>query len=289
MRIALLQILYMEKILIAINVSQYNAGVIDFGCFLASLTRSKVTGIFLEDLQEDEVPSRKSLFGNPYIESIVADDIIENRNRIKLSESCIRLFENTCTNKGVSYKILREKGTPEDAIISESRFADLLILDAEMSFEEEKEPTPTGFVRQLLPKLECPAVIAPFNFYGVEEVLLAYDGGPSSVFAIKQFNYLFPQFSGRKLTVLQVDENEDIPIIDKQKITELLEPHYSLIDFQVLHGKAADEIFGYLIEKKNVFVVMGAFSHKLLHGIFRHSTAELILKAVNLPVFIAHH
>ena len=279
----------MEKILIAINVSQYNSNVMDFACFLADLTHSKITGIFLENLQEDELPSRKSLFGNPYIESIVADDIIENRNRIKLSESCIKLFESSCTNKGLSYKILREKGTPEDAIISESRFTDLLILDAEMSFEQEKEATPTSFVRRLLPELECPVVIAPFSFYGVDEVLLAYDGGGSSVFAIKQFTYLLPQFSGRKLTVLQVDENEDISIIDRQKIRELLEPHYSSIDFQVLHGKPADEIFGYLIEKKNVFVVMGAFSHKFLSGLFHHSTAELILKAVNLPVFIAHH
>ncbi|MBO9201579.1 MULTISPECIES: hypothetical protein [Niastella] len=51
----------------------------------------------------------------------------------------------------------------------------------------------------------------------------------------------------------------------------------------------ADELFGYLPEKKNVFVVMGAFERNMLSGLFRASTAEIIIKTINVPVFIAHH
>jgi nucleotide-binding universal stress UspA family protein len=35
--------------------------------------------------------------------------------------------------------------------------------------------------------------------------------------------------------------------------------------------------------------VMGAFGRSMLSGFFKHSTAELIIKTVNLPVFVAHH
>ena len=279
----------MEKILVAMNVGQFSKNVLDFACYVADLTRSNLTGIFLENLHEEELPTRRTLLGNPYIETIVADDIDENKKRRKLCDEHIRLFENACKNKGLQYKIHRAEGIPEDEILTESRFADLLIVDAEMTFEDCRESTPTKFVRDMLPKVECPAVIAPFSFYGVEEIVLAYDGSASSVYAIKQFAYLFPELTDNKLTILQVNQKEHLPIIDKEKLSELLQLHFTAIDFYILQGKPADEIFGYLLEKKKIFVVMGAYSHKILSGLFRHSTAELILKAVNLPVFIAHH
>jgi nucleotide-binding universal stress UspA family protein len=279
----------MEKIIVAMNVGQFHKNVLDFACYVADLTRSNLTGIFLENLQEEELPTRRSLFGNPYIETIVADDIAENKGRRKLCDEYIRLFENACKNKGLQYTIHRAEGIPEDEIVTESRFADLLIVDGEMTFEDIRESTPTKFVRDMMRKVECPAVIAPFSFYGVEEIVLAYDGSASSVYAIKQFAYLFPDLTDNKLTILQVNQKEDSAIIDKEKLSELLQLHFTAINFQILQGKAADEIFGYLLEKKETFVVMGAYSHKILSGLFRHSTAELILKAVNLPVFIAHH
>jgi len=278
----------MEKILLAINVTQFNMNVVDFACFLANLTSSKLTGIFLEDLQEDQIPARKSFMGNPYIETVVADDIQENKKRKERCEQHIRLFENACKNRGVSYAIHRDPGIPEDEIVNESRFADLLIVDAEMSFEDRKDTTPSRFIRHLLQKIECPAVIAPFTFYGVGEIIFAYDGSASSVYAIKQFAYLFPQWKQKKITVVQVNEKTQTPVINGEKILELLEPHFAGVGFTVLAGKPADEIFGYLLEKQEAFVVMGAYSHKILSGMFTHSTAELVLKAVNLPVFVAH-
>jgi nucleotide-binding universal stress UspA family protein len=278
----------MEKILLAINVAQFNTNVLDFACFLANVTRSKLTALFLENLQEEQVPVRKSYMGNPYIETIVANDIEENRKRNAQCEEQIRVFENTCRNRAVEYAVRRDQGEPEDEIIYESRFTDLLIVDAEMSFEDKRDATPSTFVRDLLPRIECPAVIAPFTFYGVQEIMFAYDGSASSVYAIKQFAYLFPEWQDKTVTVIQVNEEFETPVINKEKVLELLEPHFSSVEFAVLTGKPADEIFGYLLEKKKAIVVMGAYSHKILSGMFGHSTAELILKAVNLPVFIAH-
>ena len=279
----------MEKIIVPINVERHNTNVLDFACYIADLTHSTLSAIFLENLQEEELPARRFLLGHPYVETIVSEDIEVNKEKRKLADQAICLFEKTCNNKALQCTIHRAEGVPQDEIVSQSRFADLLILDGQMSLDERKWSTPTRFVKELLPKIECPAVIAPFSFYGVEEIVFAYDGSASSVYAMKQFAYLFPELTGNKLTVLQVNPEEQSAVSDKDRLSELLQPHFATVDFQVLHGKPADEIFGYLIDKKNVFVVMGAYSHKILSRLFRRSTAELILKAVNLPVFIAHH
>jgi hypothetical protein len=69
-------------------------------------------------------------------------------------------------------------------LIEESRFADLLIIDAETSFNRGLEANPTRFVKEILQHAECPVVISPVSFEGLDEIIFAYDGSASSVYAI---------------------------------------------------------------------------------------------------------
>lgn len=252
----------MKKVLVAIDAGQININELDFACFIAKLTHSKLIGVFFEN---DETLGEK------------------------LFDENISLFREACNNRGANCSIHLDRGIPVSDIIKESRFAELLIIDPGMSFKGKKEEVPTGFIKEVLTRSECPVVLAPFNFYGIDEILFAYDGSASSVFAIKQFTYLFPELTDKKVTILQINEKEDELLIEKDKIGELLQMHYSSIGFHMLHGKASDELFGYLLGKKNIFVVMGAFGRGMLSGFFKHSTAELVVKTMNLPVFIAHH
>lgn len=268
----------MKKILIAIDANQINMHVLDFACFIAKLTHSKLIGVFFDTAN-----------GIPYAESLQEIEVSQRTAKTKLSDENIHRFTEACRNRGSNCSIHLDRGVPLSEIINESRFAELLIVDPELSFGSKKGGVPTGFIKEVLAKSECPVVIAPFSFYGIDEILFAYDGGPSSVFAIKQFIYLFPELTDKKITVLQVNEKEEEAIIEKEKIGELLQMHYSNIGFQSLYGNASDELFGHLIKKKNTFVVMGAFGRGMFSGFFKHSTGELIIKTINLPVFIAHH
>jgi len=249
----------MEKILLGIEATKFNMSTLDFACYIAKLADSKLTGIFLDRQLQEEVPVMKSIHGMPYVETIVVDDL-------------------------PGY----EEHTPAREMITESRFADLVILDAETSFGELQEKVPTKFVKEVLAEAECPVVIAPLSFDGIDEIIFTYDGSRSSVFAIKQFTYLFPELADKRVTVLQVQEDEEVSVTERDKIGELLKMHYSGIGFHLLQGKASDELFGYLLGRKNVFVVMGSFGRGPISNLFKHSTAELLLKTVNLPVFIAH-
>ena len=271
----------MKKVLVAIDPKQVNTNVFDFACFIAKLTNSKLTGIFLKKNSEAPVLTAE-LLRMPHDELVEADpqtDVGDN----------IRLFKTFCENRGTTCSVHLDQGVPVADIIKESRFADLLIVDAEISFTEKKEAVPTGFIKEVLAKSECPVLIVPFSFSGIDEILFAYDGSPSSVFAIKQFAYLFPEFADKKITILQVNETDEEAIIEKDRIGELLQLQYSAIGFQQLRGVANNELYKYLLGKKNIFVVMGAFGRSMFSGFFKHSTAELVVKTINLPVFIAHH
>ena len=279
----------MEKIIIGANAANLNSNTLDFACYLAHLTHSTLSGIFLANPEGEEVPVMKIAFGMPYVETIVAQDIPGTQERTRLLKENTRLFEEICKNRGVNCSTRRARGVPVEVMIAESRFADLIVADPETSFGRNKEEVPTGFIKELLAKSECPVAIAPYSFYGINEIVLAYDGSASSVFAIKQFTHLFPAYSNKKLTILQVAGHEHTDDDEKTKLLSFLGEHYSDISFKQLVGKATDELFGFFLGRKDVFIVMGAFGRSTISDFFKKSTAELVLKTVNLPVFIAHH
>ncbi|MBO9201973.1 MULTISPECIES: universal stress protein [Niastella] len=272
----------MKKVMIAIDAQKVNMKVLDFACYIARLTHSRLTGVFLDDAQILETMIKEPIYREAKFAPAVkkmARSIDEN----------IHLFKEACANREINCSVYFENNNPLVEIIKQTRFAELLIVDPEMSFKQKKEEIPSGFIKEVLAKSECPVVLAPFDFHTIDEIILAYDGSAASVYAIKQFTYLFPELSARTITVLEVNEAGDSLFNEKGKITELLELHYQNIKFQLLQGKAADELFGHLLGKKNVFVVMGAFERAKLARLFSHSTAELIIKAINVPVFVAHH
>ena len=278
----------MKKILLAIDATHMDTEVIHFACNIATLTHSTLTGYFISGYNEEE-PVVNMAFGMPYVESMVKD-LPEYAILKEKKEENIRLFEKTCSVKGVRCQVLDHNTTnPAQTIIEESRFADLVILQATTTFETRMEEAPTGFSKEVLAAAECPVLVAPLNISDIDQIIFAYDGSRSSVFAIKQFTYLFPELADKKVIVLQVNENEELPVTEKDKLGRLLRMHYSSIGFQVLQGKPVDELFGYLLEKQNTMVVMGAYGRSWLSGLFKPATAGLLLKTLNLPFFITHH
>jgi hypothetical protein len=277
----------MERIIIPIDARNIDRNTLDFACFIARLTHSKLTGIFLENVLLEEVDMVKDIVQ-------MAAGVVREKgfNRITEKEKTvsdnIQLFKSICENNGIRTEIIYDHKLPVDMVVAESRFADLVILNAETSFEKNYEGTPTRFVKDVLAAAECPVLIAPFSFSGIDEILFTYDGSSSSAFAIKQFTYLFPEFDEEKITVLQVNSKEEMPVAEREKIGDLVKMHFSSIGFRVLQGQADEELFKYLNGKKNIMVVMGAFGRGVISNLFRQSTAELIVKAINLPVFIAH-
>lgn len=278
----------MERILVAGNVSKVNTNMLDFACYMAKLTHSGLTAVFLENMQVTTAPAIKNLYGMPCVEPIVAADMPQYEALGKRYEEYARMFKEACGNKGVNCTAQLERGNAAEKIITESRFADLLITDASLSFNNKNEGAFTPFIKELLKSAECAVVIAPFNFNGIDEILFAYDGSPSAMFAIKQFAHLFPQFTSKKITVLQVNNEENNKIVEVERVKMLLEAHYAAVAFQCICGNAANELFSYLLGKRNVFVVMGAFGKSLLAGLFKHSVAELVIEIIDLPVFISH-
>jgi hypothetical protein len=271
----------MCKILLAIDAQNINSNAIDFGCFVAALTKSKLTGVFLENLMAEEMRELASI-------STYSNEIPSSNERNEKTESNIRFFREACEKRGVMTNIHRKRGMPIKEMIEESRFVDMIIVDSEMSFRKKIESAPSVFVQDLLQQAECPVIISPESFDGIDEIVFTYDASRSSVLAMKQFTYLFPQVHEKKITILEINRENEIAIRSKPKISEWLKTHYDQINFMVLTGDPSEELFKYFLNKKNLFLVMGAFGRGKFSSLLRPSRATLIVKTTSFPIFIAH-
>ncbi|MDE3214162.1 MAG: universal stress protein [Bacteroidota bacterium] len=278
----------MEKIILAVDALNPDRSALEFASYLGRLTRSDITGVFLEDLASEERPVLKELHGMPYMDWEANSLSGSYQYKVSLIERNIEYFKEGCINRGVNYKLHRDRGLPVHELIEESRYADLLIVDTETSFSKMYEGIPTEFVRDVLKKTECPVIIAPENFEEVEEIIFTYNGTSSSLFAMKQFSYLFPQFHHKKAILLTVTDSGEWEEPDDLKLKEWLETHYSDYTYEVLKGKPGIKLFDYLYQRKNIFIVMGAYGRNAVSRFFKASEAENIIKTISQPIFIAH-
>jgi hypothetical protein len=278
----------MEKILLAIDAINIDNTSLQFASYLARLTNSKITGVFLENLVAEERPMVNKMQEMTYGDWEVDERSAERNFKMELIERNIKIFKEECINRGVSFGLHRDRGVPARELIEESRFADVLVIDAETSFNRRYEGTPTEFVRDILKKAECPVVIAPGSFESIYEIIFTYNESPSSVFAIKQFTYLFPQFSSKMVSIIQVNETGEWKDPDKYKFKEWLKEHYTNLNFEVVKGNIDNKLFDHLFKRKNIFLVMGAYGRTEVSQFFRRSHADLLIKTATQPIFIAH-
>ncbi|GAA0550430.1 universal stress protein [Chitinophaga japonensis] len=277
----------MEKMLYVTDAVKLNMQCLDFACYLCNLTHSKLTGIFLENL-EQEARSVATIRERAVSSAIPGASVRELKENY--CEENILAFKRACEARGVNSTVHRDRGVPITEIVAESRFADLIVIDASTSFSDERETVPTAFVKEVLQDTECPVVIATESFEGIDEIVFTCDHSRSSVFAIKQFTYLFPELRDRRALILSVTEPGKAANSDKYKLKEWLKAHYDHTDQVVLEdGNTRARLLEYLLGRNRVFIVMGAYGRGMMSSFFSPSHATPVVKVVTQPVFIAHH
>lgn len=276
----------MDKILLVINAHQPDIYSIDFACSIATLVKTKLTGLFIENPYFQE-SVYSSLDSGGYFKSVSKH---ANATVIADTDQSVRFFEEECLGKGIKPDIYIDHGEPIQEIIFESRFADLLIIDPEISFYNRDEPLPSHFVKEVLSRAECPVLLAPKKFEGMEEIVFCYDGSASSVFAIKQLTYLFPELNNKKVLLLEVKEQVKEELLEEHKrMMDWLRQHYHSVYYHAIEGNVKDQLFDFFFLKEKMLIVIGAYGRSILSNFFHKSNADVLIRMIDLPIFITHH
>lgn len=212
----------MRRILLATNANDIKTSAVDFGCYIANLMRSPLMGFLLEQKQKKELAERLGPVENNDYDTALPAEIAANAD----------IFSNRCLHNDARHTVRHIQGNPLQEIVNESLYADIILTDGNTTFNGY-DGWPSQFVKELLEHAKCPVIVTPFDFDEINEVVFAYDGTDSSIFAMKQFIYLFPELTDVKTTVLQVLDQEDHDITEKKKLKEFLMMHYDAVRLRV--------------------------------------------------------
>ncbi len=278
----------MKKILAVLDGLKYSESTHRYAVEMAKFGNTHLAGIFLEDFTYSSYK---------IYELIVKEGLLENKLREyeekdkQRRDSAVHYFEKACKDAGIEYNVHRDKNIALQELLQESIYADMMIISSSESFAHHKEPLPTHFIKDLLGDTQCPVLLVPQTYQPIEKIFILYDGAPSSVHAIKMFSYLLPALNRLPVEVIAVKNPEsDLHLPDNRLMKEFMKRHYPRAVYTVLKGTAETEIPAYLKkETKNTLIVCGAYRRNTVSRWFRLSMADVLMRELALPLFIAHN
>ena len=277
-----------KKFLAVFDGLKFSQSTLDYAIQLSTQTNALLVGVFLDEYLYRSYNMNKILNSNKNAEQLMkALDAEDQQKR----DEAVKLFEQACNKAGIDYSLHRNTGIAIQELKEESIFADLIIINDGETFNRFSVNPPTRFIKELLGDVQCPVLIVPDKFQAVDKITLLYDGGPSSVFAIKMFSYLFNQLTEIPVEVFTVKEKSSGTHVPANKLMrEFIKRHFPKATFVVEKGEPEEEVLGYLrYHKGNDLVVLGAYRRSEISRWFKTSMADILMKELNTPLFIAHN
>lgn len=272
----------MKKILFACDGKNFSEAGFDFIKWLSSLEPVKVTGVFFASVNYQMLLATAiGGYADAYI-----DYKEDNESEIKYS---IGMFERGCKKNEIEYRIHRETEFWNlDEIAKETRFADLLVISSAQFRTDFNYDHPNSYLKQTIHSAECPVIVVPDHFEAPSEILLAYDGKKDSLYAMKQFCYLFPELTRLPANIVYIKDEDTATIPSLGFLSEYAACHFSELNIEKMHFAAKTFFPAWAAEEKNKLVVTGSYGRSGISGMLSKSFAEEIIRNNNLPVFIAH-
>jgi nucleotide-binding universal stress UspA family protein len=278
----------MKKIIAAFDGLKYAENTAACALHLAKHTQTYLVGVFPDDITYTSYLIHELVVKK----GVTANDLkkFEEKDAATRKASAEK-FEKASKAAGIQFSLHHDKKIAIQGLKHESIYADMLIISMKETFSHYSEKPPTRFIRDLLSDTQCPVLLVPEKYKGIEKVVLLYDGEPSSVYAIKMFSYLLPELADIPTEVISVNPaNKSLHLPDNRLMKEFMKRHYPKATYSILKGMAEEAIVQTLKEQQeNTLVVLGAYRRGAVSRWFRESMADVLMKEVRLPLFIAHN
>jgi nucleotide-binding universal stress UspA family protein len=278
----------MKKIIAAFDGLKYSESARDYAIALAKISNAHLVGVFMEDstytsykiydLVSEEGTVEQKLKKYDEIDKITRHNAAEN-------------FEKYCQQAGLEFTVHHDRQIAIRELKHESVYADLLVIDANETLTHYAEKIPTRFIRDLLSDAHCPVLVVPGKHRPIEKIVLLYDGEPTSVYAIKMFSYLLPQLKKLDTEVIAINPpNSTLHLPDNKLMKEFMKRHFPDVRYTVIEGWPEPDITRRIQNLQSIsLVVLGAYKRSTVSRWFSESMADILMREVKVPLFIAHY
>lgn len=277
--VSLFKYFVMKKVLILLDGAHFSSSALEFANQLNETERILLTGLFLPSIDYKEM---LMYYAGGWAWPLYVPTIDTDADTI---EKNITLFKEYCIKAGIEFRVHKEiDGRVKDVIGKESRYADMMLMSGESFYGNLGEVSQQEYIEDALLKAECPVIILPEKTAAIDNLIIAYDGSSDSVFAFKQFTYLFPELCKLPAMVVYAsDKGDTMP--DLAYMEELCTRHFTDLTFFQLEADAQRYFNTWIVNNGNALVIAGSYASR---GLFRKHFTEELIKEHQLPLFIAH-
>jgi hypothetical protein len=273
----------MKKILLAFDGLQFSQGAFEFARQLNDLHPILLTGVFMPQLSYANLWSyADGASGVAFVPMLEEDDS-------EMLQQNIKRFEELCVKHNIAYAVHKDYydfALPE--LKKETRFADLLIISSETFYSSVVGENNNDYLKDVLRDSECPVIVVPERYEFPKVNIIAYDGSADSVYALKQFAYLFPELRNQETIIVYAAATEGTDLPQETQIQELAKQHFLDLSFQKLDVDPKKYFGAWLMENKGAILVSGSFGRSGFSELLRKSFSDSLIADHKLPVFIAH-
>lgn len=210
-----------RRILLPLDPSAYSEAAMQYAVNIAKRQQSEIEGLTVIDIPdiEDNVTTFVPLPRG-------ADLNIEHENEMivdarKKAQTLLNSFGELCQSEHVFCTQRQYEGRPENVILRESNFFDLVVIGMRTYFHFETTDKSGHSLEMLLNNTITPILAVPENFKQIKKVLIAYDGSMPSTRALQRFVHMSIN-SDFEITLLMRDDDEEEAMNEMQKVTKYI-------------------------------------------------------------------
>jgi len=272
----------MKKVLLVFDGNHFSEGSFRMANFINEHEPILATGVFLQSVDY------RDIIGYSGVNSGSSVTISTPQTDESAILKNIATFESRCQHAGMEFRTHKDTDLfALEELQKETRFADLMILSVELFYNNIGDEQPNDYLKRVLRQTECPVMLVPETFELPNKVMLAYDGKPDSVFAIKQFTYLFPHFYQWETRLITLEEEgESIP--HQELIQELATKHFSNLTIEAVTSVTEKTFDAWVSDQTDHIIVSGAFGRSELSTLFHKSFISRLIEQHCVPVFVTH-
>lgn len=273
----------MKKVIIAFDNASFSESALDFAVRLNQISPILLTGVFLP---QSEISALWSYAGA--VPSGLLIPLVEPESSEEV-KTHIDIFSRICEHNDIDYKVHKDfNNFSIQELVRESRFADLILLGGNSFYQKITDKTPNMYIRQVLHDVECPVMLLPQKAAFPGNNILSYDGSANCVFAIKQFAYLFPEFSNKRTSLIYINNKSNKALPEKVNIEELVSRHFPDLEIMHLTFDAKKYLASWLVDRPASIFIAGSYGRSGLSRLFAPSAIDNVITSHSIPIFIAH-
>lgn len=273
----------MKKVLIAIDGAHFPTSSLDFAVDMNNYAPIMLTGIFLPSV--DYANFLNFTYYGLAVPPFYLDEFADDKQQIEKNKEAFKQF---CNDHNIKCKIHDYVMVDiQKELCIETRFADLMILNSLYFSEGLGDMVQDDYIEKTLHKSECPIVLLPASYEAPENIIIAYDGSTSSMFAIKQFVYTLPHLTELNTLLVYIGKaDHDIP--SWELIKEYAPNHFNQLAIFKLDIDSKKYLTTWMEERGPTMLISGAFGRSTFSQLFKETFVKNLIQAAETPLYIAH-